>query len=79
MLCIFTYEDMNTHIRYIYIHIGQSKLSTSISASMKVISKNPAILYLGLSQSFFEGAVFTFGNLSYPYCIKAKTHIYRYT
>jgi hypothetical protein len=55
-----------------YQLLGVSKLSTSISASMKVISKSPAILYLGLSQSFFEGAVFTFGNMLYPYCMKVK-------
>lgn len=33
----------------------------SIGDSFAVISKDPSMLYLGLSQAFFEGAVYTFG------------------
>jgi len=39
---------------------GVSALLRSMMASMIVIWKSPAILYLGLSQAFFEGAVYSF-------------------
>jgi hypothetical protein len=35
----------------------------STTRSLKFILNNPTVLYLGLSQSFFEGAVYTFGFL----------------
>jgi len=34
----------------------------SMKDSLHVILQNPQILYLGLSQAIFEGAVFTFGK-----------------
>jgi hypothetical protein len=34
----------------------------SIKDSLKVIYRHPQILLLGLSQAFFEGAVYTFGK-----------------
>jgi hypothetical protein len=33
----------------------------SIKDSLKIIYRHPQILLLGLSQAFFEGAVYTFG------------------
>ena len=39
---------------------GVSALLRSMLASMTVIWRSPAILYLGLSQAFFEGAVYSF-------------------
>jgi hypothetical protein len=36
----------------------------SVQLSGKIIAKNPAILCLGLSQAFFEGAVYSFGKVS---------------
>lgn len=32
----------------------------SMKSSLRIIRSNPTILYLGLSQAFFEGAVYTF-------------------
>jgi hypothetical protein len=34
----------------------------TLKASRKVIAQHPQILYLGLSQAFFEGAVYSFGR-----------------
>ena len=34
----------------------------SIQQSLKVVTRHPEILLLGLSQAFFEGAVYTFGK-----------------
>jgi hypothetical protein len=45
----------------------ESSLSStlgSIANSYNVIIKHPSILFLGLSQAFFEGAIYTFGNTS---------------
>lgn len=35
---------------------------STLSGSVKLIREDPLILYLGLSQAFFEGAVYTFGK-----------------
>ncbi len=41
---------------------GTSAMLKSVKDSLDVIYSNPAILCLGLSQAFFEGAVYTFGK-----------------
>jgi hypothetical protein len=38
-------------------------MSESILSSFQVIVTNPAIFCLGMSQAFFEGGVYTFGEL----------------
>jgi hypothetical protein len=37
-------------------------ISSSIKASLQVICSSPTMLCLGLSQSCFEGAIYTFGE-----------------
>jgi hypothetical protein len=39
---------------------GSSSIIDSIKTSVQVMRTNPTILFLGLSQAFFEGAVYTF-------------------
>jgi len=41
---------------------GDSSLLASMRASIDHIQKHPAVLFLGLSQACFEGAVYTFGK-----------------
>ena len=40
----------------------QPSFIESVRLSVTIIYKNPAILFLGLSQAFFEGAVYSFGK-----------------
>lgn len=42
----------------------------SILRSWRVIIRHPRILFLGLSQAFFEGAIYTFGRLNRYSCNK---------
>lgn len=42
-----------------------TQMSQSILSSWRVIFTNPAIFYLGMSQAFFEGGVYTFGKKSF--------------
>jgi hypothetical protein len=42
-----------------------TSITASIKESYKVIAGSPAIICLGLSQAFFEGAIYTFGELPY--------------
>ena len=42
-------------------NLKQPSFIESVMMSLSIIRKNPAILLLGLSQAFFEGAVFSFG------------------
>ena len=44
---------------------GDPSLLASMRASLDHIVQHPAVLFLGLSQACFEGAVYTFGNLLY--------------
>lgn len=44
---------------------------SSVRRSVKVIYENPAILFLGLSQAFFEGAVFSFVFMWVPSLLSA--------
>ena len=46
-----------------------SSMLSSMWKGLELVGKSPVILFLGLSQSFFEGAVFTFGEIQYPQCI----------
>jgi hypothetical protein len=41
---------------------GVGAMVQSIKASAQVIQKYPVIFFLGMSQAFFEGAVYTFGK-----------------
>ena len=43
---------------------GGMSMMASLRASVKLIWQQPVVLFLGLSQACFEGAVFTFGKLS---------------
>ena len=42
---------------------GFGSIVTSVKESVGVIQKHPAVLCLGLSQAFFEGGVYTFGEI----------------
>jgi hypothetical protein len=57
---------------------GCEAIAASVSKSCKVIVNDPVILYLGLSQACFEGAVYSFGkpsmHASYYFC--SYTYIY---
>ena len=44
---------------------SQSSTGSSILRSCRVIVRHPRILFLGLSQAFFEGAIYTFGTMEY--------------
>lgn len=41
---------------------GPFSLLSSVTDTLAVVSEHPAVLCLGLSQAFFEGAVYTFGE-----------------
>ena len=41
---------------------GFADMVHSIQSSVKVVSEHPVIFCLGMSQAFFEGAVYTFGE-----------------
>ena len=41
---------------------GAYSLFDSVTSTLALIMKYPAVLFLGLSQAFFEGAVYTFGE-----------------
>lgn len=45
--------------------LSSSSLLDAAQRSVQVIASSPAVLLLGLSQAFYEGAVFTFGEKSY--------------
>jgi hypothetical protein len=45
-----------------YTESEASSFRTSALRSLTAIRTNPAVLLLGLSQAFYEGAVFTFGK-----------------
>ena len=49
-----------------------SSISASIAASVKVIARSPAMICLGLSQSFFEGATYTFVFMWVPSLMKVN-------
>ena len=48
-------------------HPQSSSMLSSIWTGVELVGKSPVVLFLGLSQSFFEGAVFTFGE-TYAAC-----------
>ena len=54
-------------------HESLSNISSDISTSMRVIIRSPAMLCLGLSQAFFEGAVYTFVFMWVPTLLTIKT------
>jgi hypothetical protein len=41
---------------------GDLTFSQSVGVSLRTIRSSPAILCIGLSQAFFEGAIFSFGK-----------------
>jgi hypothetical protein len=41
---------------------GPFSLLSSVTGTLSLIAKYPAVLCLGLSQAFFEGGVYTFGE-----------------
>lgn len=43
---------------------GPQSMIASLKASLKLICDQPIVLFLGLSQACFEGAVYTFGAFS---------------
>lgn len=59
-MLLIIYWDENYGDTHISSDNSDSSMFTSIKSTLSVVYKYPAVLCLGLSQSFFEGAVYTF-------------------
>jgi len=70
LLAVLTWRE-----NYGHSEEGLSSITKSITKSAKVIGGNVSILYLGLSQAFFEGAVYTFVFMWVPSMLQVTENL----